>query len=234
MTSNRASAAPMTKSKVPAMVMATAWARSLTPGQQQRIQREIVPRVVEKGAFICRGHDSADHWFGIADGLGKMTLTTRDGRETTLSGIAPGGWFGEGPLLRNERRTYDVIALRTCEIACMPRATFMWLLDTNTEFRRFLLMQLSERMGLFISIVACDRLLDPTARVAHCLAALFNPRLSPGISPILKISQEEVSQLAGLSRQRANRALKELERDGLLCVEYGGITILEVRRLGEL
>ena len=92
----------------------------------------------------------------------------------------------------------------------------------------FLLVQLNERLAQFIAMVEYDRLLEPDARVARSLAAMFNPHLYPGIGPQLQISQEEIGYLAGLSRQRANQALKALEKAGLLRVEYGGITVLDL------
>ncbi len=76
-----------------------------------------------------------------------------------------------------------------------------------------------------------DRLLGPEARLARSLAGLYNPVLYPGVGPQLPISQEELGQLVGLSRQRVNQALKCLETEGLLRVDYGGITVLDVGRL---
>ena len=52
--------------------------------------------------------------------------------------------------------------------------------------------------------------------LARCLAGMFNPILYPGSKPHLPVSQEEIAQLAGLSRQRANQALQRLEQAGLL------------------
>jgi CRP/FNR family cyclic AMP-dependent transcriptional regulator len=76
-----------------------------------------------------------------------------------------------------------------------------------------------------------ERLLDPDARVARCLAWLFNPFLYPGVSQKLQVSQEEIGYLSGISRQRVNQALQTLEKEGLLRVEYGGVTILDLDRL---
>jgi len=76
-----------------------------------------------------------------------------------------------------------------------------------------------------------DRMLEPDARVARCLAALFNPYLNPGIGLNLQISQEEVGNLSGTSRQRANQALQVLEKAGLLKVDYGSITINDLEGL---
>ena len=139
-----------------------------------------------------------------------------------------GGWLGEGSLLKDEPRRYDVVALRDSRVAFMPRATFEWLLDNSIAFNRFLLVQLNERLGQFIAAVEYDRLLDIDARVARCLAALYNPHLYPGTARLLQISQEEIGYLSGASRQRVNQALQVLEREHLLKVEYGGITILDV------
>lgn len=69
------------------------------------------------------------------------------------------------------------------------------------------------------------------ARVARCLAALFNPYLNPEIGRNLQISQQEIGYLCSTSRQRANQALQVLEKAGLLRVDYGGITILDLERL---
>ncbi len=113
----------------------------------------------------------------------------------------------------------------------MPRATFTWLLDSSIAFNRFLLLQLNERLGQFIGQVEYDRLLDVEARVARCLAAMFNPYLYPRTEMELQISQEEIGYLSGISRQRVNQALKVLEAEGLIRVEYGGIHVLDLPRL---
>jgi CRP-like cAMP-binding protein len=121
-----------------------------------------------------------------------------------------------------------VVALRESRILYMPRATFSWLVDNSIGFNRFLVTQLNERLSFFISLVEYDRMLEPDARVARCLAALFNPHLNPGIGLELQISQEEIGNLSGASRQRANQALQVLEKAGLLKVDYGSITVRDL------
>ena len=82
--------------------------------------------------------------------------------------------------------------------------------------------------------VAALELFD--ARPARSLAGLFNPVLYPGVGTSLPVSQEELGQLAGLSRQRVNQALQRLAADGLLQVDYGSVTVLDLdglRRYGE-
>lgn len=217
--------------KLKAFLATSRWYCMLTLEQQQRVESETIVRRVPKGGYVCRKGETVDYWMGIMEGLGKMTNTSATGKVTTFTGVATGSWFGEGSLFKDEPRRYDVIALRDSEVAYMPRATFMWLLDGSIDFNRFLLLQLNERLGLFIGMVEYDRLLGPDARVAHCLAALFNPMLAPGIRPLIKISQEEIGHLAGLSRQRVNHSLKVLEEAGLVRLEYGGITVVDLAGL---
>jgi CRP/FNR family cyclic AMP-dependent transcriptional regulator len=204
------------------------WARELAPELRARVEADTVVRPCAEGGLVCRKGEPIEHWIGVVDGLVKMANVSADGKPTSFTGIASGGWFGEGSLLKDEPRRYDIVALRDSQIAYMPRATFMRLLDTSVAFNRFLLVQLNERLGQFIAMVEHDRLLGPDARLARGLAALFNPHLYPGVGPTLPITQEEIGQLVGLSRQRVNQALKRLEAEGLLRIEYGGVTVTDL------
>jgi CRP-like cAMP-binding protein len=204
------------------------WTRALTAEQFARAAAEMSERLVPAGKHVARKGEPVEAWLGVVDGLVKINADSPSGKSATLAGVPTGGWLGEGSLLKNEPRRYDVVALRDSRMAFMPRATFEWLLDSSIAFNRFLLLQLNERLGQFIAMVESDRLLDVDARVARCLAALYNPHLYPGTSRQLQISQEEIGYLSGASRQRVNQALQVLEREHLLMVEYGRITILDV------
>ena len=72
---------------------------------------------------------------------------------------------------------------------------------------------------------------NPDLRVARNLAALFNPVLFPGVGDMLRITQQELAYLVGLSRQRVNEALTALEAQGTIRVEYGGLRILDLEAL---
>lgn len=204
------------------------WAKLLTPGQMARVEADTTEQFVPKGGFVCRKGEMVDCWIGVMNGLVKINNNSPEGKAVTFAGVHSGGWLGEGTLLKQERRKYDVTALRDSRIARMPASTFSWLLDNSLPFNRFLLLQLNERLGQFIGMVEFDRLLDVDTKVARCLAALFNPYLYPGTDTLLQISQEEVGYLSGASRQRANQALQVLEKEGLLKVDYGGIQILDL------
>ena len=213
------------------MLAAAPWARALPDERLARIEADTLVRDCAAGSLVCRRGERVEHWIGVVEGLVKMASASASGKPASFTGIGAGGWFGEGSLLKDEARRYDIVALRDSRIAYMPRATFMALLDESMAFNRYLLMQLNERLGQFIGLVEQDRLLGPDARLARGLAALFNPLLYPGDRSTLPISQEELGQLVGLSRQRVNQSLRVLEREGLLRVEYGSVTVLDLARL---
>jgi CRP/FNR family cyclic AMP-dependent transcriptional regulator len=91
--------------------------------------------------------------------------------------------------------------------------------------------QLNERLGQFIAAREIDRMNTPELRVARNLASLFNPVLYPGVGEVLRITQQELAYLVGLSRQRVNEALTTLEGRRLIRVEYGGLRVLDLAGL---
>ncbi|OGA24604.1 MAG: Crp/Fnr family transcriptional regulator [Betaproteobacteria bacterium RIFCSPLOWO2_02_FULL_67_19] len=213
------------------VIAGSIWARELSPQQRLRVLAETTERSVSEGGFVCRRGEAVEYWIGVVDGLVKISSVSPEGKAVTFTGVPPGGWFGEGSLLKTDPWKYDAVALRPSQVALVPRATFAWLLDSSITFNRFLLLQLNERLSQFIGMLETDRLLDPDARIARCLAMLFNPHLYPGVERRLQLSQEEIGYFSGISRQRANQALRALEAAGLLKLEYGSVTVLEVEGL---
>lgn len=207
---------------------ASAWPHALDAAALERVQAETLERKVPSGCFVCRKGEPVEYWVGVIEGLVKISSVSPQGKPVTFTGIRAGGWFGEGSLLRPDPWRYDAIALRDSRVALVSRATFEWLLASSIGFNRFLLEQLNERLAQFIAMVEYDRLLEPDARVARCLASLFNPQLYPGASRELMISQEELGYVSGVSRQRANQALQRLADARLLRVEYGKLTVLDL------
>ena len=210
------------------LYLAAAWFRVLDAAQKLRVERDIAVQQVQAGTIIERKGELAQVWIGVLSGLVKVSVGNAEGKVASLTGVPAGGWIGEGSLLKREGRKYDVVALRDSVVARLPAGTFDWLLDTSIPFNRYLLHQLNERVAQFIGKAEYDRLLDPDARVARCLAELFNPLLYPGMGMRLTITQEEVGYLARVSRQRANQALRKLEEAGLLQVEYGAVRVLDL------
>ncbi|MBS0405720.1 MAG: Crp/Fnr family transcriptional regulator [Proteobacteria bacterium] len=207
------------------------WLAHLLSDERDRIVPELRVSEAAPGDLVCRIGRPATYWFGVIDGLLKMNTVTDDGRAITYSGLAAGGWFGEGTVLKRESYRYNIQALRKSRVAGLPVDTFHWLLDQSIGFNRFVMNQLNERLSQFIGVVGAGRSASPEQRVARNLAALVNPVLFPGVGEVLRITQQELAYLAGLSRQRVNEALRTLQERGVLRIEYGGLRIVQAQAL---
>ena len=207
------------------------WLQRLTPAERRRIETVLVVGEAEPGDLVCRIGRAPTYWFGVVEGLLKMSNDNADGTSMTYSGLPPGGWFGEGTAMKREPYRYNIQALRRSLVAGLPVDDFHWLLDHSIGFNRFVMNQLNERLAQFIAAREADRQNNPDVRVARNLAALFNPVLFPGVGELLRITQQELAYLIGLSRQRVNQALRTLEAPGARRVAYGGLRVLDMAAL---
>jgi len=185
----------------------------------------------EAGEFVCRVGRPVTFWFGLIDGLLKMSNDSELGMAITFTGLPPGGWFGEGTVLKHEPYRYNIQALRKSVVAGITVPTFDWLIDRSIGFNRFVMRQLNERLGQFIAAREIDRMSDPDVRVARSLGSLFHPVLYPGVGDLLRITQQELGYLVGLSRQRVNQALHALQDARVIRVEYGGVRVIDLEAL---
>ena len=207
------------------------WLHLLLPPERECAVDDLRITEVAPGEFICRVGRPVTYWFGVVDGLLKMSTDNAEGQTMTFTGVPPGGWFGEGTALKREAYRYNIQALRTSRVAGLHVDAFHWLLDHSIGFNRFVMNQLNERLGQFIAAREIDRLTNPDIRVARSLAALFNPVLYPGVGEVLRITQQELAYLVGLSRQRVNEALASLAAQGSIRIEYGGLRVLNLAAL---
>jgi len=204
------------------------WASDLKPEEQARAARGMVEKVIPKGAYLCHLGDRLDAWVGVTEGLLKLSTVTRNGKSMTFAGIASGGWFGEGSMLKNEARRYDVIALRDTRLILLERPSFIWLFENSVGLNRYLVRHFNERLSQFMAQVEFDRTLNASERLARNITWLFNPVFYPRVSSHVAITQEEVADLCGLSRQSVNQSLRLLEKAGMIRLEHGGITVLDL------
>jgi CRP-like cAMP-binding protein len=208
-----------------------AWLHGLRAEERRVAIDDLRVVHVDPGEILCRVGRPATFWFGVVDGLLKMSNDSDLGVPITFTGVPPGGWFGEGTVIKREAYRYNIQALRKSLVAGLGVETFHWLLDRSIPFNRHITQQLNERLGQFIGAREIDRMTDPDARVARSLAALFHPVLYPGVGTLLRITQQELGYLIGLSRQRVNEALRVLQEHTLIRIEYGGVRVLDLEGL---
>jgi CRP-like cAMP-binding protein len=210
------------------------WFLALDESTRSRVRANTSERSVAAGQSLGHHGERQQMWFGVLEGIIKWSITARDGQTITLGGQSVGSWFGEGTLIRNAPRESDLIALRDSRVAQIPRATFAWLREHQPSFNEFLLLQVNERLHWFMAAVAAHGLLDTDSLVARALVGMVQPLSNPSGAGRLPLSQEELANLAGLSRQTCNRAMTRFKNAGLVRTEYGGIVVLDLPGLTAL
>jgi CRP/FNR family transcriptional regulator, cyclic AMP receptor protein len=212
----------------------SSWFLELDEASRRKVRADLSERAIASGGSLGRFGEQPHAWFGVLEGLVKWAITARDGRTVTLGGQSVGSWFGEGTLLRKAARRSDLVALRDSRVALLPVATFDWLREHVPEFNTFLLQQVNERMHWFMGSMAAHGLLDTDNQVARALVGMVHPLLNPRGERHLHLSQEELANLAAVSRQSCNSALKRFKDAGLVRSEYGGIEVIDVAGLQAL
>jgi CRP-like cAMP-binding protein len=207
------------------------WFQRLNADAKDRVLSDLFERRFESGETVARKGEQSSSWIGVAEGLLKISVVIRSGKVVMFTGIPQGAWVGEGSVFKRELRRYDIIAMRPSRVIHMPRATFQWLLDTNIDFNHMIISRLNERLGQYIGMMEIDRLSDPVARVARAIGTLYNPVLYAHMGPLLQLSQTELGELIGMTRQSIASALKQLEAEELISTKYGGVLVQKLQSL---
>jgi CRP-like cAMP-binding protein len=202
------------------------WFAELEPDTQARIADRVFTIQGSKGDVMLRSGEAVDGWYAVLSGLVKLQSQLSRGRRQGYLGIPGGEWFGEGSVMKDEPRRYDVIALRDSELLCLPRAEFAELRAANLKFNQAIAELLNMRLGQAMLIIETFRLRTPEQRVAIYLSRVLwhGPRK-------LSLSQEELGILVGLSRQSINQVLKTLEHQGLVSLDFGRVSIVNEQGL---
>ena len=120
---------------------ACAWFSALEARHQDLVLATSRAEHVPNGAWIARRNAPSDYWLGVHSGLLKLAIYNESGRSCTFSGVPPGGWFGEGSVIKRELRKYDVVAIQPSLVLQVPTATFHALLSASLPFSHFVIGQ---------------------------------------------------------------------------------------------
>jgi CRP/FNR family cyclic AMP-dependent transcriptional regulator len=201
-------------------IVVQSWFSDLPQETRQRITDSVYTLQGSKGEVILHAGEEVKGWYAVLNGLVKLQSQVSKGRRQGFLGIPGGEWFGEGSVMKNEPRRYDVVALRDSELVCLPRGLFEELYAGSVAFNHAINRHLNMRLGQAMAIIETMRLRSPEQRVAMYLG----PLLWHG-SRRLGLSQEELGILSGMSRQTVNAVLNDFERKGLVTLDFGRIEI---------
>ena len=189
---------------------------------------------IGRGDVLFHEGDSGDRLYVVTDGKIKLGRTSADGRENLLAILGPGQMFGELSLFDPGPRSATATAVTPCTLMSLGHDELLRWLEDQPSVARALLHQLAARLRKTSDVVADLVFSDVPGRVAKALLDLsrrFGRTADDGIHVHHDLTQEELAQLVGASRETVNKALADFASRGWLRLEARSVVILDVERL---
>lgn len=187
-----------------------------------------------KGAVLFREGDTGDQLYVVVSGKMKLGRSGSAGRENLLAVLGPGQMFGELSLFDPGPRSTTATAVTRTELRSLDQSELVRWLDGRPEVARGLLGQLAGRLRKANDVVSDLVFSDVPGRVAKALldlASRFGDRKEDGIHVNHDLTQEELAQLVGASRETVNKALADFASRGWIRLEARAVLISDVERL---
>ena len=201
----------------------------------ERIAALATRKTYAEAAVVFMRGDPGDSLCGVVSGRVRISASRPGGREVFLNIMGPGDAFGEIALLDGKPRTATATTLARTELIILRRERFFELLAAEPPLARHLIQLLCERVRWTAQLMEDSALLGVPARLAKrllSLAACFGRDAVNGTK--LTISQEELAQFLGLSRQVVNQHLQSWKRAGWVSSGRGSIILADVGALEKL
>lgn len=205
----------------------------LSSEELARISRVAVPRAFPAGVRVFHEGDHSDACYLVRSGDLRVTREHSDGRAIALATLGPGDIFGELAMFDGEARSASVETLSDSELLALPASDFRRLLAEHPEIAVKLIGALTRRLRETNERVSRQSFQTVPSRVAGVLTQLIAEETSgegrQGVT--IRMTQADLAQLAGTSRESVSRFLATLERAGVVSVGRGRVTVVEPRRL---
>ncbi len=211
--------------------------RHLRPEEMKRLAATAQFTRYPARATIFQKGDPGTSMMAVIRGKVKICIYSTDGKELVLNLIDQGGSFGEIAVLDGRPRTADAIALEETDLLVLERAQLMSFLAGNQELLSRMLAVLCQRLRQTSEHLEDAMLREAPSRLARGLLRLAETfgQPSPGGTRLaIKLSQQQIGNLVGASRESVNKLLNEWQRAGHLAMEGGSIVIRDPKLLERL
>jgi CRP-like cAMP-binding protein len=202
--------------------------RHLRPDELQRLAATAVPMRHTANTTIFQKGDPGDSMMAVLKGRVKICAYSSEGRELVLNILDKGDVFGEIALLDGQNRTADAVALEETELLVLPRSRFLPFLAANPELSARLFGVLCQRLRQTSAHLEDALFREAPSRLARGLLRLsetFGKTVPGGTKLDIKLSQQQIGNLIGISRESINKHLGEWRDAGYIAIESGIITI---------
>jgi len=189
---------------------------------------------IAKGGILFREGDEGEHVYVIVDGKLKLGTSSTDGRENLLSILGPGEMFGELSLFDPGPRTSTATAVTDAKLLSLSHEKLIPWLKGNPEVSLHLLARLAQRLRRTNEAVGDLVFSDVPGRVAKALidlGARFGKQTDEGLYVHHDLTQEELAQLVGASRETVNKALADFAGRNWLKLDGRAVLITDLERL---
>jgi CRP-like cAMP-binding protein len=191
---------------------------------------------IAKGSILFKEGDDGEHLYVIIEGKLKLGTSSGDGRENLLSILGPGEMFGELSLFDPGPRTSPATAVTDAKLHSLSHEKVIPWLKQNPEVSLQLLARLAQRLRRTNEAVGDLVFSDVPGRVAKALIDLgdrFGKTTADGLLVNHDLTQEELAQLVGASRETVNKALADFAGRGWLKLDGRSVLITDVERLSK-
>ena len=198
------------------------------------LKSSMTPVQLGRGQVLFHEGDPGDRLYVIIDGKVKLGRTSGDGRENLLAVLGPGEMFGELSLFDPGPRNATATAVADTSLIGLGEDGLTTWLGGRPEVARQLLRALARRLRRTNENLADLVFSDVPGRVAKALLDLserFGAPADDGLRVAHDLTQEELAQLVGASRETVNKALADFASRGWLRLEARAVVLLDVERL---
>lgn len=205
--------------------------RDLSTDIHERLRAYAKIRTFKRGETVFLKGDPGNALFAVCAGVVQMTTLSSGGKNAVFSLIDTGEIFGEIALLDGKPRTTDAIAFTDCRLLMIERRDFIPLLRSNPEVAISLLEVLCAKLRRTTEQVEDLLFLDLRSRLVKTLLRMSQPTTS---GQAVAISQTDLSNIVGMSREMINKQLQIWARDGWIRLERRLITVLKPEALARI
>lgn len=189
---------------------------------------------IKRGATIFAKGEPGQSMFAVCSGTVKISVPSLEGKDAVFNFINEGGLFGEIALLDGHPRTADAIAITKCQLMMIDRRDFLPLIRSYPELATKIIDVLCMRLRHTSEQVEDIVFLDLPGRLAKALLRLAGDGDPSAKSQKIAITQREIGEVIGMSRESTNKQLRDWQRRKWIRLERGGIVILQHAELKAL
>jgi len=206
----------------------------LEPDAFDQLCRYAKHATIKRGATIASKGDPGTSLFVIISCTVKISVSSPDGRNAILNLIGPGEIFGEVALLDGLSRSADVSANTNCELFIIDRRDFIPFVRSQPALAMKFIELLCERLRWTSEHVEQIILQDLPGRLASALIRLTERHQPSPARHTISVTQQEISEMVGMSRESINKQLRAWETRNWVRLEHGAIVVLDVEQLQAL